>query len=83
MFDQITKKANTKSKLVEKEFYHIPMRNDQTGKIEVNTLLKEETTPVVDMNEIGPQEDFVSYKKSELSDVPIDRKTTLDLREIA
>ena len=82
VFDQITKKANTKPKLVEKEFYHIPMRNYQTGKIEVNTLLKEETSPVVDMNKIGPQEHFVSYKKPELSDAPIDKKTTLDL-EIA
>ena len=63
IFDQITKKANTKPKLVKKEFYHIPMRNDQTGKIEVNTLLREETSPVIDINEIGPQEDFVSYKK--------------------
>ena len=69
-------------RLVEKEFYHIPMRNDQTGKIEVNTLLKEETSPVVDMNEIEPQEDFVSYKKPELSDAPIDRKTTLDLEKL-
>ena len=34
------------------------------------------------MNEIGPQEDFVSYKKPELSDAPIDRKTTLDLEKL-
>ena len=58
------------------------MRNDQTGKIEVKTLLKEETSLVVDMNEIGPQEDFVSYEKPELSDAPIDRKTTLDLEKL-
>ena len=82
VFDPDDKKANTKPKLVEKEFYHIPMRNDQTGKIEVDTLLKEETSPVVDMNEIGPQEDFGSYRKPELSDAPIDRKTTLDLEKL-
>ena len=34
------------------------------------------------MNEIEPQEDFVSYKKPELSDAPIDRKTTLDLEKL-
>ena len=82
VFDQITKKANTKPKLVKKEFYHIPIRNDQTGKIEVNTLLKEESSPVTDINETGPQEDFMSYKKPELSDAPIDRKTTLDLEKL-
>ena len=82
MFDQITKKANTKPKLVKKESYHIQIRNDQIGKIEVNTLLQEETSPVTDINEIGPQEDFMSYKKPELSDAPIDRKTTLDLEKL-
>ena len=82
VFDQITKKANTKPKLVKKEFYHIPIRNNQTGKIEVNTLFKEETSLVIDINEIGPQEDLVSYKKLELSDAPIDRKTTLELEKL-
>ena len=48
----------------------------------MNTLLTEETSPVVDMNEIGPQEDFVSYKKPKLSDAPIDRKTTLSLEKL-
>ena len=48
----------------------------------MNTLLREDTSPVIDINEIGPEEDFGSYKKPGLSDVPIDGKTTLDLEKL-
>ena len=66
-------------KQVGKDFYHIPIRNEKTGKIEVNTLLKKgEYFPVI--NEIGPQQDFVKYMKPELQDASIDKqiKTALE-----
>ena len=45
----------TVEKQVGKDFYHIPTRNEKTGKIEVNTLLKKgEYFPVI--NEIRPRQ---------------------------
>ena len=67
-FDKVPVKGKgdkTEEKQVEKDLYHIPTRNDKTGKIEANPLLKKgEYFPVI--NEIGPQQDFVKYKKPEL-----------------
>ena len=61
--------------------YHIPIRNEKTSKIEVKTLLKKgEYFPVI--NEIGPQQDFVKYKKPELQDAPIDTQIKIDLEKL-
>ena len=62
--------------------YHIPTRNKKTGKIEVNTLLNEDLSPVTEISETGPQQDFVNYKKPVLLDAPIDRQTKLDLDKL-
>ena len=64
---------------VEENLYHIPTRNKKTGKIEVKTLLKGSLSPVTEINEIGPQQDSVNYKKPVLLNTPIDRQTELDL----
>ena len=61
--------------------YHIPARNEKTGEIEFNTLLKKgEYFPVI--NEIGPQQDFVKYKKPELQDAYIDKQIKIDLEKL-
>ena len=67
---------------VEKNLYHIPTRNKKTGKIEVNTLLKEDLSPITEINEMGPQQDFVNYKKPVLLDTTINRQTKLDLDKL-
>ena len=81
-FDKVPVKGEgdkTVEKQVGTDLYHIPIRNERTGKIEVNTLLKRgEYFPVI--NEIGSQQDFVINKKPELQDAPIDKqiKTALE-----
>ena len=50
--------------------------------IEVNTPLKEDLSPVTEINEIGQQQDFINYKKPVLLDAPIDRQTKLDLDKL-
>ena len=64
------------------KLYHIPTWNAKTGRVEVNTLMREEPSTGIDINEIGPQQDFVEHKKSQLHDAPIDRKTKLDLEKL-
>ena len=68
------KEFTSKFEKVEKSLYHIPTRNKKTGKIEVNTLLKYDLSPVTHFNELGPQ-DFVNYNKPALQDAPIDKQT--------
>ena len=83
-FDKVPVKGEgdkTVEKQVGKDLYHIPSRNEKTGRIEVNTLLKKgEYFPVI--NEIGPQQDFVKYKKPELQDAPIDTQIKIDLEKL-
>ena len=67
------KEVKSKFQKVEKSLYHIPTRNKKTDKIEVNTLLKNDLSPVTHINELGPQQDFVSCKKPTLQDAPIDK----------
>ena len=83
-FDKVPVKGEgdkTVEKQVGKDLYHIPIRNEKTGKIEVNTLLKKgEYFPVI--NEIGPQQDFFKYKKPELQDASIDTQIKIDLEKL-
>ena len=65
------------------KLYHIPTWNTKMGKVEVNTLMRDEPSAGIDINEIGPQQDFVEHKKSQLHDSPIDRKTKLDLEKLS
>ena len=77
------KEVKSDLKPVEKQLYCIPARNKKTGLIEVNTPMKEEVlSPVTRMNEIGPQQDFVEYKKPELQDAHIDRQIRPDLKKL-
>ena len=76
------KEVNSEFQKVEKSLYHIPTRNKKTGKIEVNTLLKKDISPVTHINELGPQQDFVNYNKPALQDAPIDKQTKADLDKL-
>ena len=49
--------------------------------MEYNTLPKNDFH-TIQVNEAGPQQDYVSYKKPCLADAAIDKKTRLDLEEL-
>ena len=63
-----------------KDFYQIPTRNKH-GEIEVLTVLKDNVSTVNKITDTALDE-FVSYKKPELQDAPIDQKTKLDLEQL-
>ena len=48
----------------------------------MNTLMRDEPSTGIDINEIGPQQDFVDNKKPQLHDAPINRKTKVDLEKV-
>ena len=48
----------------------------------MNTLMRDEPSPGIDINDIVKQQDFLEHKKSQLHDAPIDRKTKLDLDKL-
>ena len=48
------KEVKSEFQKVEKSLYHIPTRNRKTGKIEVNTVLKKDLSPVTHINEFRP-----------------------------
>ena len=61
--------------------YYVPTRNPRTGRLEVNTLPKKEFYPV-QINEVGPQHDYVHYRKPSLLDAPVDKQTKHDLEQL-
>ena len=65
---------------ITKDFYQIPTRNKHGG-IEVLTVLKDDVSTVNKITDTALDE-FVSYKKPELQDAPIDQKTKLDLGQL-
>lgn len=75
-----TKISQPKEK-VTKDFYQIPTRNKK-GEIEVLTLLKENISEINKITDSALEEEFVSHKKPELQDAPIDYKTKLDLEKL-
>ena len=76
------KEVNSEFQKEEKNIYHIPTRNKKTIKIEVNTLLKKDVSPVTHINELGPQQDFVKHNKPALQNAPIDKQTKDDLDKL-
>ena len=61
--------------------YYVPTRNPRTGRLEVNTLPKKDFYPV-QINEVGPQQDYVHYRKPCLLDAPVDKQTKHDLERL-
>ena len=74
-------KEEPKPKVVEKSMYAIPVRN-RSGRIEINTLLAKHDPECVVINELGPQADFVKYKKPRLQDASVDAKVLQDLEQL-
>ena len=63
------------------DLYHVPTRNPRTGTLEVNTLPKKDFYPV-QVNEVGPQHDYMHYRKPSLLDVPVNKQTRPDLERL-
>ena len=61
--------------------YYVPRRNPRTGRLEVNTLPKKDFYPV-QINKVGPQHDYVHYRKSSVLDAPVDKQTRHDLERL-
>ena len=76
------KEIKSEFQKVEKSLYHIPTRNQKTGKIRVNTLLKKDLSPVTHINELGPQQNFVNYTKPNLQNAPIEKQIKADLDKL-
>ena len=74
-------KDKPKSEKVEKNTYSIPFRNSK-GQIEINTLVSKPETYQVNVNEIGPQEDFVKFVKPKLKDAPVNAQIMKDLDKL-
>ena len=51
------------------------------GRLEVNTLPKKDFYPV-QINEVGPQHDYVHYRTPSLLDVPVDKQTRHGLERL-
>ena len=76
------KEVKSEFQKVEKSLYHIPTRNRKTGKIEVNTPLRKDLSPVTHINEVSPQKDFFNYNKPVLQDAPFDKQIKADLDKL-
>ena len=61
--------------------YYITTRNPRMGRLEVNTLPKKDFYPV-QINEVGPQHDYVHYRKPSLLDGPVDKQTRHGLHRL-
>ena len=73
-----TPKGKTEPEKVKKNLYSIPFRT-KSGEIVINTVtMKEE----IDINEIGPQEDFVKFVKPKLQNAPVNAKVLKDLEDL-
>ena len=61
--------------------YHVYTRNPRMGRLEVNTLPKKDFYPV-QINEVGPQQDYVHYRKPSLLDAQVNKQTRHDLERL-
>ena len=58
-----------------------PQEKPKTGRLEGNTLPGKAFCPVL-VNEVGPQHDYVYYRKPSLLDAPVDKLTKHDLERL-
>ena len=61
--------------------YHVPTRNPRMGRLEVNTLPKKDLY-LVQINEVGPQHDYMHYRKPSLLDAPVYKQTRHNLERL-
>ena len=62
----------------EGNFYYVPTRNPKMGRLVVNTLSRKDFYPV-QVNEVGPQHNFVHYRNPSLLDAPVNKQAKHDL----
>ena len=62
----------------EGNFYYVYTRNPKMGRLEVNTLPRKDFYPV-QVNETGPQHDYMHYRKPGLLDALADKQTRDEL----
>ena len=74
-------KGENEAKKVERPMYAIPFRNKK-GEIEINTVMPKLDQSRANIFEIGPQEDFVHFKKPKLQDAPVSAKVLEDLEKL-
>ena len=79
MFDKNPRKGRDGKS--DPDLYHVPTRNPRMGRLEVNTLPKKYFYPV-QINEVGPQHNYVHYRKPRLLDAPVNKQTRLDLETL-
>ena len=78
-FDQNPREGkDDKSETKPEEGNYVPTRHPKVGKSKVNTLLRKD----FQINEVGPQQDYVHYKKPSLFDIPTDKQTRDDLDKL-
>ena len=65
----------------EGSFYYVPTRNPKTGRLEMNTPPRKDFYPTW-VNEVGPQHDFVHYRKPSLLDALVNKHTKEDLEKL-
>ena len=84
MFDQNpreVKDGRSDQDPTKRNLYYVPTRNPSTGRLEVNTLPKKDFYPV-QINEVGPQNDYVHYRKPSLLGAPVNKQTKCDLEKL-
>ena len=65
----------------EGSFHYVPTRNPKTGRLEMNILPRKDFYPT-QVNEVGPQYDFMHYKKPSLLDALVNKHTKDDLEKL-
>ena len=75
------KDDKSETKPEEGNLYYVPTRHPRTDRIRVNKLLRKDFYPI-QINDAGPQEDYMHYKKPNLLDAPIDNQTRHDLEKL-
>ena len=67
---------------LQKETYSMSQQEiPRTGRLEVNTLPKKDFYPV-QINEVGPQQDYVHCRKPSLLDTSVNKQTNHDLERL-
>ena len=66
---------------LQKKAYTMSPLETRTGRLKVNTLPKKDFFPV-QINEVGPQHNYLHYRKPSLLDAPIDKQTKCDLQKL-
>ena len=57
-----------------------PQETQRTGRLEVNTLPKKDFHQV-QINKVGPQHDYVQYRKPGLLDAPVDNRPNMTWKD--